>query len=108
MYLNTVRISIPNSESGISETVTVMNRVALLEVPIVWWRKPYGGPDGHGTSPQGRCEGGPESSEISSLGKLNVFSKSTIGAFGKSFITVLEKLETRKENVCGTLRCGII
>ena len=55
----------------------------------MWWRKPYEGMDGHGTSPMGRCEGSPESSEVSSLGKLSVFSKSPIGTFGKSFITVL-------------------
>jgi hypothetical protein len=29
--------------------------------------------DGHGTSPKGRCEGIPEPSEVSSLGKLSVF-----------------------------------
>ncbi len=29
--------------------------------------------DGHGTSPVGRCEGIPDPSEVSSLGKLNVF-----------------------------------
>ncbi len=73
--------------------------VALLEVPIVWWRKPYGGLDGHGTSPVGRCEGSPESSEVSTLGKLSVFSKSPIGTFGKTFIMVLAKLKLWKENV---------
>jgi hypothetical protein len=30
-------------------------------------------PCGHGTSPKGRCEGSPEPSEVSSLGKLSVF-----------------------------------
>jgi hypothetical protein len=29
--------------------------------------------DGHGASPRGRCEGIPDPSEVSSLGKLNVF-----------------------------------
>jgi len=29
--------------------------------------------DGHGTSPKGRCEGSPDPSEVSSLGKLSVF-----------------------------------
>jgi hypothetical protein len=29
--------------------------------------------DGHGTSPSGRCEGIPDPSEVSSLGKLSVF-----------------------------------
>ncbi len=29
--------------------------------------------DGHGTSPMGRCEGSPDPSEVSSLGKLSVF-----------------------------------
>jgi hypothetical protein len=29
---------------------------ALLNVPIVWWRKPYGGLNGYGASPQRRCE----------------------------------------------------
>ncbi len=29
--------------------------------------------DGHGTSPLGRCEGIPDPSEVSSLGKLSVF-----------------------------------
>jgi hypothetical protein len=28
---------------------------------------------GHGTSPPGRCEEGPDPSEVSSLGKLSVF-----------------------------------
>jgi len=28
---------------------------------------------GHGTSPNGRCEGSPDPSEVSSLGKLSVF-----------------------------------
>ena len=30
--------------------------------------------DGHGTSPRGRCEGIPDPNEVSSLGKLSVFS----------------------------------
>ena len=29
--------------------------------------------DGHGTSPKGRCEGSPDPSEVSTLGKLSVF-----------------------------------
>jgi hypothetical protein len=29
--------------------------------------------DGHGTSPCGRCEGIPDPSEVSTLGKLSVF-----------------------------------
>jgi len=29
--------------------------------------------DGHGASPMGRCEGSPDPSEVSSLGKLSVF-----------------------------------
>ena len=29
--------------------------------------------DGHGTSPLERCEGSPDPSEVSSLGKLSVF-----------------------------------
>jgi len=29
--------------------------------------------DRHGTSPKGRCEGIPDPSEVSSLGKLSVF-----------------------------------
>jgi hypothetical protein len=29
--------------------------------------------DGHGTSPLGRCEGIPDPSEVSTLGKLRVF-----------------------------------
>jgi hypothetical protein len=33
-------------------------------------------------------EGSPEPSEVSSLGKLRVFSKSPIETFGTSFITV--------------------
>jgi len=48
--------------------------------------------DGHGTSPLGRCEGIPDPSEVSSLGKLSVFSKSPIGALGMSFITDLRML----------------
>ena len=69
-----------------------MNHIALLIVPIMWWRKPCEGLDGHGTSPSGRCEGSPEPREVSSLGKLRVFSKSLIGTLGMSFITVLEML----------------
>jgi hypothetical protein len=68
------------------------NHIALLSVPIMWWRKPCEGLDGHGTSPKGRCEGSLEPSEVSSLGKLRVFSKSLIGTLGMSFITVLEIL----------------
>jgi hypothetical protein len=30
--------------------------------------------DGHGTSPERRCEGIPDPSEVSTLGKLSVFS----------------------------------
>jgi len=56
------------------------------------WRKPCEGLDGHGTSPVGRCEGSPEPSEVFSLGKLRVFSKSPIGTFGTSFITILGML----------------
>jgi hypothetical protein len=62
-----------------------------MGVPIVWWRKPYGGMDGHGTSLRERCEGSPESSEVSSLGKLSVFSKSPIGTFGPSIHKALER-----------------
>ena len=51
---------------------------ALCSAPIVWWRKPYVGLDGHGTSLK-RCEGSPESSEVSALGKLSVFSKQQLG-----------------------------
>jgi hypothetical protein len=60
----------------------------------VWWRKPYGGLDGHGTSPEGRCEESLESSEVSSPGKLSgiSFSKSPIGTLGTSCISVLETL----------------
>jgi len=57
----------------------IVNHIALLCVPIVWWRKPYEGLDGHGTYPKGRCEESLESSEVSSLGKLSVFSKAPIG-----------------------------
>jgi hypothetical protein len=64
----------------------------FLGVLIVWWRKPYGGLDGHGTSSMGRCEGSPESSEVSSPGKLSVFSQSPIGTLGKSSITVMGML----------------
>jgi hypothetical protein len=53
--------------------------IALLNVPIVWWRNPYGGLDGHGTSPEERCEGSPESSEVSALGKQSVFSNHQLG-----------------------------
>ena len=48
----------------------------------MWWRKPCAGLDGHGTYPKGRCEGSPEPSEVSSLGKLSVFSKSLIETLG--------------------------
>jgi hypothetical protein len=39
-----------------------------------------------------RCEGSPDPSEVSSQGKLRVFSKSPIGTLGTSFITVLGML----------------
>jgi hypothetical protein len=58
----------------------------------VWWRKPYGGLDGHGIAPKGRYEGSPESSEVSSLGKLSVFSKSPIGALGIPVIMEIRML----------------
>ncbi len=45
---------------------------------------------------KGRCEGSPDPSEVPSLGKLSVFSKSPIGTLGKSFITVLGRLLTFK------------
>jgi len=48
--------------------------------------------DGHGTSPLGRCEGSPEPSEVSTLGKLSVFSKSLIGTLGSSCITIQGRL----------------
>jgi hypothetical protein len=35
--------------------------------PIVWWRKPYGGLDGHGASPEGRCEESPDPSDVGSV-----------------------------------------
>ncbi len=63
--------------------------IAIWSVPIMWWRKPYGGLDGHGTLTKGRCEGSLESSEVSSLGKLSVFSKSLIGTLESPIITVL-------------------
>jgi len=68
------------------------NYIALSSVPIVWWRKPCEGLDGHGISLKGRCEGSPEPSEVSSLGKLRVFSKSLIGTLGISSITALEMI----------------
>jgi hypothetical protein len=80
---------------SIPKTVIAGIRIALFRVPIVWWRKPYGGLYGHGTSPMGRCEGSPESSEVSSPGKLSVFSKSSIGTLETSFITVLGILPDR-------------
>ena len=48
--------------------------------------------DGHGTSPLGRCEGIPDPSEVSSLGKLSVFliSYNLIALY--DIITDLEKL----------------
>jgi hypothetical protein len=60
----------------------------------VWWRKPYGGLDGHGISPKGRYEGSPKSSEVSALGKLRgiSFSKSPIGALRIPVIKVLRML----------------
>ncbi|HUU52944.1 MAG TPA: hypothetical protein VMW92_07940 [Candidatus Heimdallarchaeota archaeon] len=47
---------------------------------------------GHGASPEGRCEGSPDPSEVSSLGKLRVFLKSPIGTLETSFITAFEML----------------
>jgi len=43
------------------------------------------------------CEGSPESSEVSSLGKLRVFLKSPNGTLGMPFITVLEMLPIELE-----------
>jgi hypothetical protein len=99
MYLNIVRISIPGVQGRISKTVIVRLRISLFSEPIEWLRKPYRGLDGHGTSPNGRCEGSPESSEVSTLGKLSVFSKSLIGSLGKAFVTVLKILTLWNENV---------
>jgi hypothetical protein len=81
--------------------------MTLLIVPIVWWRKPYEGLDGHGASPKGRCEGSPESSEVSSVGKLSVFSKSPIGTFGTSFITDLWMLPSQSFEYY-SLSCHVI
>jgi len=44
----------------------------------------------------GRCEGSPDPSEVSSLGKLSVFSQSPIGILGTSFITDLGILPTAR------------
>jgi hypothetical protein len=66
-----------------------MNKIALLCDPIEWWRKPREGLDGHGTYPIGRCEESPEPSEVSTLGKLSVFSISPNGSVKISFITNL-------------------
>jgi hypothetical protein len=46
---------------------------------------------GHGTFPEGRCEGIPDPSEVSSLGKLRgiSFLQLPIGILGTSFITDL-------------------
>jgi hypothetical protein len=46
--------------------------------------------DGHGTSPKGRCEGIPDPSEVSSLGKLSVFSISYNLIILNNIITDLE------------------
>ncbi len=75
--------------------VTII-QVARLSVPLVWWRKPYGGLDGNGTSPKGRCEGSPESNEVSSLGKLSVFlnhqvDHSDIVQLGLAWILKIQK-----------------
>jgi hypothetical protein len=48
--------------------------------------------DGHGTSPEGGCEGSPDPSEVSSPGKLSVFSQPPMGKLGTSFITDLRML----------------
>jgi hypothetical protein len=47
--------------------------------------------NGHGTFPEGRCEGIPDPSEVSSLGKLRgiSFLQLPIGILGTSFITDL-------------------
>ncbi len=47
--------------------------------------------------PSGRCEGSPDPSEVSSLRKLSVFSKSPIGTFGTPFITVLGMLPLHRK-----------
>jgi hypothetical protein len=48
--------------------------------------------DGHGTSPLGRCEEIPDPSEVSSLGKLSVFSLSYNLIDRKNINTDLEAL----------------
>jgi hypothetical protein len=64
----------------------------------VWWRKPCEGLDGHGISPKGRCEESPKPSEVSSLGKLSVFSQSPIGTITTSFTPVLEMFTTKSKD----------
>jgi hypothetical protein len=80
--------------AGGSILISVMacEHIALLSAPNVWWRKPYGGLDGQGISPKGRYERSPESIEVSSPGKLRVFSKSPIGALGIQAITLIRML----------------
>jgi len=88
------------------------NYIALLSVPIVWWRKPCEGLDRHGTSPIGRCEGSPQPSEVSSLGKLSVFSQSPIGTLRTSFILVLEmfmpKSQDKRINILSDLKYMVL
>jgi hypothetical protein len=76
-------------------------RIALLSVPIVWWRKPYGGLDGHGASPRGRCEGSPESSEVSSLGNGACFCNHQLehSEIIRGFLTSLSSCYTLKSSI---------
>jgi len=55
--------------------------------------------DGHGTSPKGRCEGIPDPSEVSSLGKLSVFLISYNLITLNNINTDLEMLTNRAESL---------
>ncbi|MCK4932340.1 MAG: hypothetical protein KAT01_09245, partial [Candidatus Aminicenantes bacterium] len=55
--------------------------------------------DGHGTSPEGRCEESPDPSEVSSLGKLSVFLISYNLITLNDFNTDLETLTMRKDHL---------
>jgi hypothetical protein len=85
----TLSVNSPDELASVSKTVMACRLLALLSYPIVWWRKPYGGLDGHGASFKGKCEGSPESIEVSSPGKLrrNFVSKQPIGSLEISSIT---------------------
>jgi hypothetical protein len=64
--------------------------------------------DGQGTSPRGRCEGIPDPSEVSTLGKLRVFLISYNLITRNDIITDMEMLTGCQPNLNFLKMCYII